>query len=355
MIEIKALSRHFGELKAVDEISFEVHSGEILGFLGPNGAGKTTTMRMMVGFLQPTGGTISIDGKNINENPIETSAHIGYLPEHNPLYDEMIVYDYLKYMADLRGMNPVNFAERLRYVIGKCGLQAVMAQSIATLSKGYRQRLGLAQAIIHDPAILILDEPTSGLDPNQILEIRDLIRELGAHKTVILSSHIMQEVQALCDRVIIINKGKIIADDTVQNLSSGYGDKSQLVVEIEAEEPDLNELFALYPEVELVESSFENGVSTLVFESNADYDLKREIAKYMSKKGLLVLGMYSRQHSLEEVFHGLTTDLILPGANGPELQNTSEDVSLEEENPVEEDAIIDELPADIEINKEEEK
>ncbi len=308
MIEIRKLSRSFGNIKAVDEISFKINPGEIVGFLGPNGAGKTTTMRMIVGYLQPSGGLITINDKNIFDDPIETARQIGYLPEHNPLYDEMIVYDYLQYVANLRMMTPVEFSQRLSYVIQKCGLSSVMAQTTGTLSKGYRQRVGLAQAIIHDPSILILDEPTSGLDPNQILEIRDLIRELGEHKTVILSSHIMQEVQALCDRVIIINRGIIIADDTKERLSTISSNRVQIVVEVESEDPDLTELLELYPEISLVSRALENSVSTLVFEAAADYDLKREIAKYMNKYNILILGMYHNRQSLEEVFHILTKE-----------------------------------------------
>ncbi len=327
MIEIKELSRHFGQIRAVDKISFRIMPGEIVGFLGPNGAGKTTTMRMMVGYLQPSEGLITINDKDINDDPIETSKLIGYLPEHNPLYDEMIVYDYLKYIAELRKMGESLFETRLSFVVEKCGLQSVMAQSIGTLSKGYRQRVGLAQAIIHNPQIMILDEPTSGLDPNQILEIRELIRELGAEKTVILSSHIMQEVQALCDRVIIINQGKIVADDTKENLSQSFASQARLIVELEAEDPDLSELFELYPGVTLVSSTYHEGVSTLTFESSIAYDLKREIAKYLSKSGFLVLSIYLRQHSLEEIFHGLTmhagSDLPEQGSE-PEPPDTTE-------------------------------
>ncbi|MDZ4120950.1 MAG: ATP-binding cassette domain-containing protein, partial [Candidatus Cloacimonadaceae bacterium] len=258
-------------------------------------------------FLQPSAGDIFISGKSINDDPIGTSRYIGYLPEHNPLYDELIVYDYLKYIAELRDMKEVVFDARLTFVVEKCGLKAVMAQPIGTLSKGYRQRVGLAQAIIHDPDILILDEPTSGLDPNQIMDIRDLIRELGTEKTVILSSHIMQEVQALCDRVIIINKGKIIADDTKDKLRSQFSSRIEVEVEIEGEEPDVSDLLAEQTEISILQSSSEEGLCRMVFESAAEYDLKREVAMFLSKKGLLVLGIHQKQHSLEDVFHSLTS------------------------------------------------
>jgi len=305
MIEITNLSRYFGSIHAVDGISFSISPGEIVGFLGPNGAGKTTTMRMMVGFLQPSQGSIRINDKNIYDDPIATSQAIGYLPESNPLYEDMIVYDYLRYVASLRGMKATHFAQRLDFVVKKCGLSAVMGQLIGTLSKGYRQRTGLAQAIIHDPSILILDEPTSGLDPNQIMEIRELIRELGESKTVILSSHIMQEVQALCDRVIIINQGKIIADDNKTRLSQSFADRIRLYTEIDKEVPDTLST-NLPDDIIEVERSYANGITTLVFEADESVDIKREVAKYLSQSGLMVLGMYIRQYSLEEIFHNLT-------------------------------------------------
>lgn len=325
MIEVKDLSRHFGPIRAVDEVSFQIMPGEIVGFLGPNGAGKTTTLRMIVGFLQPTAGQITINNKDINEDPLGTSRLIGYLPEQNPLYDEMIVYDYLKYVSDLRKMPPDQFSARLDFVVNKCGLQRVMAQTVGTLSKGYRQRVGLAQAIIHDPEILILDEPTSGLDPNQILEIRDLIRELGAEKTVILSSHIMQEVQALCDSIIIINQGRIVANDTKENLSLGFAGSTRLILELEAENPDLNDLYEQLPDLKQIESTFQDGITTITLESSGDYDLKREVAKFLSKSGLLVLSMYLKQHSLEEIFHGLTMRDI----KEPEIAAEVEEASAE--------------------------
>lgn len=335
MIEVKELSRHFGDIKAVDSISFEIFPGEIVGFLGPNGAGKTTTMRMMVGYLQPSGGQILIDGKDINEDPLQTAMLLGYLPEHNPLYDEMIVYDYLVYVSTLRKMSLSAFEARLPFVIEKCGLAAVMGQNIGTLSKGYRQRVGLAQAIIHDPKILILDEPTSGLDPNQILEIRQLILELGKEKTLILSSHIMQEVQALCSRVIIINQGKIVADDNKENLSQAYADKVRLVVETEsAAEVDLDELLELNPDISLIENKAETKSRKLIFAASAETDLRREIAKYMNSRNVLVLQMYLQQHSLEDVFHQLTAKPSAPvmpveTEDNPETDTLSETLNEE--------------------------
>ena len=213
-IIVTNLTKSYGSVKAVDDISFEVHHGEIVGFLGPNGAGKTTTMRMLTSFLSPTSGSVSIEGKDIKEFSLETRKLIGYLPEQNPLYHDMNVMDYLEFTARLQGVPKTNTAKKVREMIGVCGLSTVKHMDIGQLSKGYRQRVGLAQAMIHDPKILIMDEPTSGLDPNQIVEIRNLIRQLGREKTVILSTHILPEVQATCNRVLIISHGKIVADGT---------------------------------------------------------------------------------------------------------------------------------------------
>ncbi|HNQ39346.1 MAG TPA: ATP-binding cassette domain-containing protein, partial [Candidatus Cloacimonas sp.] len=251
MIKIDKLSRNFGEIKAVDEISFCIQDKEIVGFLGPNGAGKTTTLRMIVGYLQPGSGNIEIDGESIFTDPLKASRQIGYLPEQNPLYEEMTVVELLAYFAALRKLKRDYFRERLNFVVKKCGIKEVLNQRIGTLSKGYRQRTGLAQAILHDPKILILDEPTSGLDPNQIIEIRELIRELGKEKMVLLSSHIMQEVQALCDRVVIINKGKIIVDDTIENLPHYLNRSTMLILEVQGENIDFSDFTTKYPFVEL--------------------------------------------------------------------------------------------------------
>jgi len=313
MIEIKSLSRGFGHIRAVDKISFAVNTGEIVGFLGPNGAGKTTTMRMMVGFLQPEEGSIELDGKSIFADPISTSARIGYLPEHNPLYPEMSVVEFLAYIAALRKMPTSRYLERLDYVIDNCGLDGVLNQRIGTLSKGYKQRVGLAQAILHDPEVLILDEPTSGLDPNQILEIRELIRELGQAKTVLLSSHIMQEVQALCDRVIIINKGRIVVDELKENLGAYMGNAQHLVLEVEADQPDLSDWFFLYPDTQLQEQTQHGNVSKIKMLIPGENDLRRELSAFVVEKGWQILSIYAVKQSLEEIFHNLTMQEELPG------------------------------------------
>lgn len=308
MIEIKNLSRHFGSLKAVDEISFSISSGTITGFLGPNGAGKTTAMRMMVGYLQPSAGSILLDGTSIFADPIATSTKIGYLPEQNPLYDEMLTQEILRYIAELRKMPKSLFASRLEYVVEKCGLHDVLTQRVGTLSKGYRQRVGLAMAILHDPEILILDEPTSGLDPNQILEIRELIRELGTQKTVLLSSHIMQEVQALCDRVLIINKGKIIVDDEIGKLNDYFKDYQVLHLELEAENADFTEFMEYHPDLEILSHTREGEYFKLQIKVPAELDIKYDLARFVAENGWLIVSLYVQKKSLEEIFHSLTRE-----------------------------------------------
>lgn len=344
MLAIKNLSRSFGNIKAVQDISFTAEKWEIVGFLGPNGAGKTTTLRMMVGYLQPDSGTIELDGENVFENPLAASARIGYLPELNPLYNEMTVNEFLRYIAALRKMKEPDLSERLEFVREKCGLDEVWRQRIATLSKGYRQRTGLAQAIIHNPDLLILDEPTSGLDPNQIMEIRELIRELGEDKTVILSSHIMQEVQALCSRVIIIHKGQIIVDDCIENLSSYISGTSEIVLELEAENPDFQPWLIQYPEVQLTEIEQKDEHLELKFTIPVEMDLRKELSAYVLDQGWNLISIYRETQSLEEIFHLLTSqdsfyteeevleeeEISSEEANGLETETEKETISVEE-------------------------
>ena len=227
MIEVEHLSRSFGSFRAVDDISFSIKTGEIVGLLGPNGAGKTTTMRMITGFLSQTAGKITIDGKDISENPVESKRKIGYMPESAPLYSDMIVADYLKYVAEMQQVDP---AEKVPHLCEVCGLKEVMHKNIGELSRGYRQRVGLAHALMNDPEILILDEPTSGLDPNQIGDVRRLIKEIGKTRTVIISTHILGEVEMLCDRIIIISKGKLVADSPTAELRTRYGNNAVVSV-----------------------------------------------------------------------------------------------------------------------------
>lgn len=335
MIEIKSLSRNFGEIRAVDDISFTVDKGMITGFLGPNGAGKTTTLRMMVGYLQPSSGSILLDGMSIFEQPMVASAKIGYLPEHNPLYEEMYVVEALKYMADLRKMSKAGFTARKAYVVAKCGLQDVQYQKISTLSKGFRQRVGLAQAILHDPEILILDEPTSGLDPNQIIEIRELIRSLGKEKTVILSSHILQEVQATCDRVLIINKGKIIVDDGIAQLDNYLAEYYLLHLELEGENIDLSEFVDYYPEVSVIEEEHEGDIYKLKLKVSAGIEVKHDLARFIAENGWVILSLYTERKSLEEIFHKLTKE-----AGSIELAAYAQTLPAAEQEPMEEPELL---------------
>lgn len=218
MIKIENLTKYYGELKAVDSVSFEIQKGEILGLLGPNGAGKTTIYRILTGYLSPTSGSIKVKNFNINDNLIEIKKLIGYLPEAAPIYQDMLVFDYLNYIADIRRVKKEKKLAHLRDLADLCSLNEVMHFSVNELSKGYRQRVGIAHALMGDPEILVLDEPTSGLDPNQIVETRDIIRRIGKEKTIVFSTHILSEAEATCDRVVIINRGKIVADDTVDGL-----------------------------------------------------------------------------------------------------------------------------------------
>lgn len=218
MIKIENLTKYYGDLKAVDSVSFNIQKGEILGLLGPNGAGKTTIYRILTGYLSPTSGSINVKDFNIYENLIEIKKLIGYLPEDAPIYQDMLVFDYLNYIADIRGVDKEKKLAHLRNLADLCSLNEVMHFSINELSKGYRQRVGIAHALMGDPEILVLDEPTSGLDPNQIVETRDIIRRIGKEKTIVFSTHILSEAEATCDRVVIINQGKKVADDTVENL-----------------------------------------------------------------------------------------------------------------------------------------
>ncbi|MCA0365579.1 MAG: ATP-binding cassette domain-containing protein [Bacteroidetes bacterium] len=227
-ISVNQLTKIYGSQIAVNNVSFTVNKGEIVGFLGPNGAGKSTTMKILTGYIQGNGGSAYLDEEEIRIDNVNTKKKIGYLPEHNPLYPEMYIKEYLQFVGSLYGMKKQILADRIDEIIEKVGLSPEKNKKIEQLSKGYRQRVGLAQALIHDPEVLILDEPTTGLDPNQLVEIRNLIREVGKNKTIILSTHIMQEVEAICDRVIIINKGSIVADDKLEKLTGEQGSLEQI-------------------------------------------------------------------------------------------------------------------------------
>lgn len=312
-IIVENLTKNYGTLKAVDNISFEIHHGEIVGFLGPNGAGKTTTMRILTSYLAPTSGDVIIEGKNIRDHSLETRKMIGYLPEHNPLYSDMNVLDYLEFIAKLQGVDKFKITKRVREMVGLCGLSDVKHMDIGQLSKGYRQRVGLAQAMIHDPKILIMDEPTSGLDPNQIVEIRNLIRELGREKTVILSTHILPEVQATCNRVLIINKGKIVADGTPSELQSGFHGHERVFVEIEKPESyDFEMLqvkFNTLPSIKQISLLYEkDGIMRMKFEAEKGSDIRKQIFHICKENNFNLLELHREQTSLEDVFHQLTLE-----------------------------------------------
>jgi len=309
-IRIEKLTKKYGGQRAVDDISFEVKTGEILGFLGPNGAGKTTTMRMITNFINPTEGNIYIGGKLLNDNPDEIKKFIGYLPENNPLYGDMPVIDYLEFVAGLQGIRKEDVQLRVAEMIRVTGLNEEKHKKIGELSKGYRQRVGLAQALIHDPEILILDEPTSGLDPNQIVEIRKLIRELGRHKTVILSTHILPEVEATCDRILIINRGKIVADGTSENLRKQA--KGQEIITLKIEDGDANDIIKALRELPSVSQAGFPGDDTQagLFEVEAKPDARaaRDIFKLCVKKKWVITEMIPSETKLEDIFRDLTTN-----------------------------------------------
>ena len=304
-LKIESLSKSFGNQKAVDNISFEVRSGEIVGFLGPNGAGKTTTMKMLTQYISPDHGTIWY-GSSSSRDAIELRRSIGYLPEHNPLYEDMPMLDYLAFCAALQGVPQGEIQNNIRNMVKKCGLDVEKHKKIGELSKGFRQRVGLAQAIIHNPKILILDEPTTGLDPNQIVEIRELIKQLGREKTVILSTHILPEVEATCDRLLIINKGKIVADGTVSNLRKQSENRQILHVRIEG--PNQNGIFEILknePGVSLVDLINRNE-NKFEIQSHDTEPLNRKIFHLCVKNGWELLEMIPFETKLEDIFRDLT-------------------------------------------------
>jgi len=306
MIELQNLVKDYGSLRAVDNISYSIKEGEILGFLGPNGAGKSTTLKMITCYLTPTDGNIFINNFSVYEHSKEIRKLIGYLPEHNPLYLEMTVYDYLKFVAEVREIKDSDFKKVLTRTIKKCGLSNVIAQPIRTLSKGYRQRVGIAQAIIHDPKILILDEPTSGLDPNQIIEIRELIKELGREKTLIISSHILQEIQAVADKIVIINKGQIVGQGTTDELRASNERKAKLNLELVAPEEEIKKLQDKFPKITALIKSVEDDVVKLELTYPQDIDYRKDVYDFIKKQSWTILGMQRYISSLEDIFRNLT-------------------------------------------------
>jgi ABC-2 type transport system ATP-binding protein len=300
-IVVKGVTKLYGKQKALDNVSFDIHRGEVAGFIGPNGAGKSTMMKIITGFIPPTSGEVFVNDLSTVENSINVRKIIGYLPEHNPLYPDMYIIEYLKYVAGLYGIH-THMKELIDKIILKTGLEAEKKKKIGALSKGYRQRVGLGQALIHDPEILILDEPTSGLDPNQITEIRNLISELGKEKTVMLSTHIMQEVEAICDRVIIIDKGRIVADEKAGKIRKGDVETIQTII-VEFNKKITSELLLSIPDIGQPVNTEAN---TWLIQSMAGKDIREEIFEFAVKHGLKVLQMQVKEKKLEDVFRDLT-------------------------------------------------
>ena len=302
-IAVKEISKRYGSQLAVNKISFEVHTGEIVGFIGPNGAGKSTTMKMITGTLSPDSGSVRINDLSALEHQREIRGMIGYLPENNPLYHEMYIREYLQYVAGLYNLKGKAARERISLVIEMTALSHEVGKKIGNLSKGYRQRVGLAQALIHDPEILVLDEPTSGLDPNQLVEIRNLVSTIGKEKTVLLSTQILQEVEAICDRVIIINNGGIVADENAQRLKEkGEGTTQTIHIELdEMTDPEIWKKLLFIDHIKSIDNK------QFLLETHELRDIRGDIFNFAVSQGLTILSLSLRKKSLEEVFRELTS------------------------------------------------
>jgi ABC-2 type transport system ATP-binding protein len=299
-IEVKQVTKLYGEQKALDAVSFEIKTGEVVGFLGPNGAGKSTMMKIITGFIPPTQGEVFVDGMDAVLHSMEVRKLIGYLPENNPLYLDMYVREYLEFVANIYNLK--NKKQKIADIIAQTGLTLEAHKKIGALSKGYRQRVGLAQALIHDPKVLILDEPTSGLDPNQIVEIRNLISSVGKEKTIMLSTHIMQEVEAICDKIIILNKGQIVANDIAQNIHNQAESQTKVILVEFNTDPTSEELLNISGITKAVKIK----AMHWALEASTPDDVRQHIFNFAVNKGLAVLSMQKKEKSLEEVFHELT-------------------------------------------------
>ena len=330
MIKVEGLTKRYGRTTAVRNISFEVEKGEIVGFLGPNGAGKTTTMRILTGFLPPTEGTASVDGMDVQEHPIEVKRRIGYLPESPPLYPEMTVRDYLEFVARLKGIASADVAARVDSVIDRCSIGGVKGKLNGQLSKGYKQRVGLAQALIHNPDVLILDEPTAGLDPKQIIEVRELIRELGGEHTIILSTHILPEVSTTCGRVIIINDGKIEASDTPENLTARLQGHDSIWVEVDGPAEEVEAKIQGIQGVENVSrKTGQAGRAAWEVETGKDPAIRTELARAVIESGWGLYEVRSVGLSLEDIFLKLTgaESEVEQAVDGPGTEDAPEEDS----------------------------
>jgi ABC-2 type transport system ATP-binding protein len=307
MIEIQGLTKKYGDFTAVDNISFDVKKGEILGFLGPNGAGKTTTMRILTCYLKPTEGTITVKGMDIHNHPLEIKSIMGYLPESAPLYPDMLVYDYLLFVSDVRDLRAAERIERVKKLARLCQISEVMHKPIHELSKGYKQRVGLAHAMMNDPEILVLDEPTSGLDPNQIVEIREIIREIGKEKTVILSTHILSEAEATCDRLVIINKGEIAADGATEELKKRAGNEHIVNISlINAKYDDVENSLKTIPEISNITLKNANGTLDFTVSYADEKDIRPEIYRTIKKSDWDLVEFHTQGMTLENIFRDLT-------------------------------------------------
>ena len=301
-IKVENITKLYGKQKALDQVSFTVEPGQVVGFLGPNGAGKSTMMKIISCFIPQTEGRVTVDGFDVNDQPVEVRRNVGYLPEHNPLYLDMYVKEFLTFVGSIQ-LAKADVPKRVKEMIDVTGLGPEQNKKIAALSKGYRQRVGLAQSMIHNPSVLILDEPTTGLDPNQLVEIRQLIRTIGREKTVILSTHIMQEVEAICDRVVIINKGKIVADDTTQLLQQQAADQGVILVEFDkiVQEGLLKKVNGLVS-AEMIRTN------TWKIKGRKGTDIRQEIFRFAAETGLSVLTLQKEESNIESVFHQLTKE-----------------------------------------------
>lgn len=303
MIEVSHVSRNFGDFRAVNDVSFSIPTGQIVGLLGPNGAGKTTTMRMITGFLSPSSGKILIDGIDVAEKPVETKKKIGYMPESAPLYGDMIVEDYLVYIAKIHGEDP---AVKVPLLCNECGLKEVMSKNINELSRGNRQRVALAHALMADPEILILDEPTSGLDPNQVEDVRAIIREIGKTRTVIISTHILSEVETMCSRAIIIAGGKLVADSPIDELKSRFGHAGSVKIVVSNADSCFAKIEELIKAVPVVESVTKGDDGSIFVDVKDEAEIRPVLAKLIIENGFELFELSLMKNSLEDVFHAVT-------------------------------------------------
>jgi ABC-2 type transport system ATP-binding protein len=310
MIHVENLSKYYGNFCAVDQISFDIEKGEIVGLLGPNGAGKTTTLRMLTGYFRPTSGSIHIKDYSIEDSVLQIKRLIGYLPESAPLYHNMLVYDYLQFIASIRGLDKEKSRGRIMELVDLCSLDQIMHRSIGELSKGLNQRVGLAHAMMDDPEILVLDEPTSGLDPNQIVEIRDIIKEIGKEKTVILSTHILSEAEATCNRLVIINKGKIVADDTTRALKQRANEEYTLHVSFKgANLTDIEKGLSQVTGIKQIKQTETDQMLHLKLTCFSDHDIRGEVYTTIRKTDWELMEFYRETESLENIFRELTTEV----------------------------------------------